>query len=64
MAKSCCLIDPGFDTSDTATFARSYTEAEQDALKPIVWRRVTGQLVVPTHFYARVVQVRATDEGP
>jgi hypothetical protein len=56
--KTCCLVDPGFDTSDTATFASFFTEAEKDALKPVVWRRVTGQLVVPHHFYTRVVQVR------
>lgn len=62
--KSCCLVDPGFDTSETATLASSFTDAEKDALKPVVWRRVTGQLVVPTHFYTRVVQVRAADVGP
>lgn len=52
------LVEPGFDTSDAAIFSEEFTESTRDAFKPIVWRRVTGLLVVPTQHYSRLVQVR------
>jgi hypothetical protein len=60
-----CLVEPGFDTSDAAIFSDEYSESDREALKPIVWRRVTGMLIVPTLHYSRLVQVghRLTSMG-
>jgi hypothetical protein len=56
-SSSCSLVEPGFDTSDAATFPEHLTESDRDALRPIVWRRVAGQLLVPSQSYGRLVKV-------
>lgn len=62
-SQGCSLVEPGFDTSDAATFPSSLTESDRDALRPIVWRRVTGHLVVPSsQYYSRLVKVCSDTE--
>lgn len=57
-ASPSAAVDTGFDTSEEATFSPAcFTEAEKESLKPVVWRRVTGQLLVPTQHYLQLHQV-------
>lgn len=55
--KSCYLVEPSFDTSEAATVSANFTQEDRESLQPVVWRRVTGQLIVPTQHYCRLVKV-------